>query len=410
VRQTETVHKRVSYACILAMLLLVSGSPVRAEWIRVTGESVVYGGDIAAARKAAQEDAIRKASMQYGAQVSSHDQVERGLLTESSIQVQSEAYVSRIVPVSEEVFDDSLLMILDVDVHIKKKELCTGITTNDYRRQVALVGFAFQDLAQASIGGLYQMEREIPAALNAMLVNSPRILVNQASHIQLYQELVNAPTSETEQRTLTKVVNAARDLGVQFVVSGVIRDISVRNPNAYQHSIIKNFGRWTTLSDLQRVFVVDLFIHDGFSGAIMFEHRYSAMGEWDSDPEQIRPMLSANFRELDYGQKVATVMQKMAADVESSVGCQPFMTRITRVEDKNILFEAGASAGVRPGDKFQVYRSRQLYDGDRFQGTHLKDMKLAIEVALVQPEFSSGDLSYDPTRINIQTDDVVVSW
>ncbi len=395
--------------CVIGLIGLCAG-PVQAEWMRVTGQAVVYGGDTAAARKAAQEDALRQASQQFGARVSSRDTVEEGLLTESRIQVQSDAYVSRILPVSEEIFDDSLSMTLDVDIYAKKKELCEGMTTNHYRRQIALLGFAFQDQTQASIGGLYQMERDIPTALNAMLINSPRLLVNQASQLQLYPQPVDAPTSETEQRTLTKAVKAARDLGVQFVVSGIIRDISVRSPDAFQHSIVKNFSRWTTLSDLQRTFVVDLFIHDGFSGAIMFEKRYSTMGEWDSDPEQSRPMLAASFRELDYGRKVADVLQKIAADIESNVGCQPFMTRITRVEDSNILFEAGSNSGIRPGDKFQVYRSRQLYDGDRYQGTHLKDMKLALEVALVQPEFASGDLSYDPTRINIQTDDVIVSW
>ncbi|OZG71156.1 hypothetical protein BTA51_22540 [Hahella sp. CCB-MM4] len=394
---------------LLAILLFV-GQPASAEWVRVTGESLVRGGDVAAARKAAQQDAISQASLQFGASISSQDTVEQGLLTESTIKVRSHSYASRIVPVSEEIIDGTLRLTLDLDMQAQKSELCAGMQTNQYRRHVALLSFALENQTQASVGGLYDIDRELPTALNGMLLNSPRLLVSQASHIQLYQELVNAPTHETEQRTLTKAVDEARKLGVQFIVSGVVRDVSLRSPDAYNRSIVKNVSRWLTLSDLERVFVVDLFIHDGFSGAIMFEKRYSTIGEWDADPEQNRPLLSAEFRELDYGKKVANVLHSMAADIEANLSCQPFMTRITRVEGRNILFEAGANSGIRPGDRFQIYRSRQLYDGTRFQGTHLADMKLALQVGLVQPEMSSGDLSLDPTRINIQADDVVVSW
>ncbi|WP_157497110.1 flagella assembly protein FlgT [Hahella ganghwensis] len=402
--------KRNRGGIVLATMMMLFAAMADAEWVRVTGEAVVRGGDVATARKEAQKDAIRQASLQFGASISSQDTVEQGLLTESTIKVSSDSYARRIVPVSEEIFDDTLQLTLDLDMQARKSELCEGMETNKYRRHVALLGFAMEDQTQADIGGLYNIERELPTALNGMLVNSPRLLVSQASHIQLYHELVNAPTHETEQRTLTKAVDEARKLGVQFVVSGVVRDLSVRSPDAYERSIVKNVSRWLTLSDLERAFVVDLFIHDGFSGAIMFEQRYSTMGEWDADPGQTRSLLSAEFRELEYGKKVANLLHQMASDIESNLSCQPFMTRITRVEGRNVLFEAGANSGIRPGDRFQIYRSRQLYDGTRFQGTHLADMKLALQVGLVQPELASGNLSLDPTRINIQVDDVVVSW
>ena len=122
------------------------------------------------------------------------------------------------------------------------------------------------------------------------------------------------------------------------------------------------------------------------------------------------PLNSAAFAATDYGAAVLAEINGMAADVEGQVACQPFITRIRKVEDKTLMIESGATQGVKPGDLLQVYRTRQLFEGTRYQGTELKDVKLALRVNQVQPELAFGDLSVDPTRYNVQTDDLLVVW
>ncbi|MDG9671407.1 flagellar assembly protein FlgT [Hahella sp. CR1] len=398
----------LSLSGVLGLLLTLGAGAAHAEWVRVTGRALIYGGDYQQARKTAQEDALRQAALMFGAEVSSTDQMELGRLTQSSVSVSSRAKAKRVVPVSEEVEDDTLVLTVDADMY--EQPLCDGASVNAYRRKLALLSFSLQDPRQASVGGLYGVERDIPSYLNQLLQSSPRLAVHEASQLHLYDELANAPTHETEQRTLTKAVSASRDLGVQFVVSGVVRNITLRDPEGLKRSVLNNTLRFVGLKDTYRVFDVEMFIHDGFSGAILFQKRYRTGADWEARADEHYGLLSAGFNEMEYGRAVKRALMSMAGDIEENVSCQPFMTRISRVEGRQIMFEAGANAGIRPGDTFQVYRSRQLFDATRFQGTELRDVKLALQVDQVQPEFSIGRLNIDPTRLNIQMDDVLIRW
>ncbi len=395
-------------ALLLSVLLMLGSISAQAQIIEVSGTGVIVNGDLAAARKMAREDALHQATLQVGASVSSRDRVELGRVTESTLEVRGKAHLHDLRPMQEIVDGDMLRVTYEAD--IRSVEVCRSPSAGVYRKHLGILGFSLQNHSQAAIGGLQGVERGIASQLATNLVASKEVLIHEASNIRLFGELINAPTSATHERTLTKAVDAARELGVQFVVSGIVRDISLRTPDSYANDLITNTLRYWELNDLERNFVVDMFVHDGFSGAILFEQRYAVSGEWIADRYQQLPFMSSAFLDLDYGQKVAQLLGRMAQDIEANVSCQPFMTRIARVEDRTILFESGANSGIRPGDRFQIYRTRQLFSGTRFQGTHLADVKQVLQVSQVQPEFSLGRLNTDPTRLNIQEDDVLVRW
>lgn len=403
------------------ILLLSISSVLRAEWVRVTGVGEISEGKLPAARAVAKADALQKITSQYtlkdnGWARSAMNRSSNGWLSASSKasmadQSQSanaDSAIRRIRVVNEQVEGGKLMVTFDID--IVSRNYCGQAAAGGYKKRVGLLGFTLQDRSHASLGGLHDIERGLSATLTEQLVHSGHTLPFSASQIRLYDEVINAPTHETNERLLSHAVAEARELGVQFIVSGVIRTIALRDQDAFASSLVRSSMRLLDMTDLQRDFVVDLFIHDGFSGSLLFENRYQTSGSWAADKTSRVSFMSANFLALDYGRKVQQQLQLMALDIEASTDCQPYMTRITGVEDRVIVFGSGASAGIKPGDKFQLYRARQLYQGSRFQGNHLMPLKQVVQVSQVQPDFSMGLLNTDPTRINIQQDDVLVRW
>ena len=221
---------------------------------------------------------------------------------------------------------------------------------------------------------------------------------------------MDAPTSYTEQQTLTKAAAFAKQTGAQFVVSGVIRDLGFEDEAALGTSYWARLKRLGQQSNTNRRFVVDVFVHDGFSGAIIWQKNYALSEEWTTDPGKKIGFGSAEFWQDDYGVAVGGMINEMAAMIDDQLRCQPFMTRISRVEGKTIHFLSGASSGVRPGDKLALYRTLNFYDADLLQGVELTNVKTTLTVSQVHPSFASGKVLVDPGRLNIQIDDLLVAW
>lgn len=194
------------------------------------------------------------------------------------------------------------------------------------------------------------------------------------------------------------------------MVGGIIRRMALTDASAFSRSPWGRLVRAVGQVDLSREFVVDMYIYDGFSGAMMFQKRYQTLGEWSAERGDPLPLTSVGFAQTGYGTAVLDTLADMASDVEVQVACQPFITRIRKVENKMVMIESGATQGLRIGDELKVYRTRQLFEGTRYQGTEIRDVKLALKVNQVQPELAFGELQVDPTRYNIQTDDLLILW
>src|SRR5690606_48511 len=198
--------------------------------------------------------------------------------------------------------------------------------------------------------------------------------------------------------------------GVQFVISGVVRNIGVRAPESFQRSAWNNALRGLGMRDTERSFAVELFVHDGFSGEVIYQQRYQTSGNWHLAPDQAVPFASAGFWRVEYGKAVQRLLGDLVADVDEHLRCLPFMTRITRAQGDLLQFNAGGNTGVRPGDELQVYRASETYDAQLQKGMELTDAQVSLKVIQVQPGFAQGRLEVDAGRVNIQADDVLIAW
>lgn len=400
-------YKRAQIFAVFVLLLSVSFS-ASAEWIQVTGKASLQHGRYDLAREQAMKDALRQAAYQYGVDIDSQQLMENGQLKEDNFNLSSRAKVKQSVIHSESEEDGYLLLTLNVDM--VNQPLCAETQASSYKKELAVLGFSLQVPEQVNMGSLKNIERGLASELGRRLKEVDSVVVYEQSQVAIYDDLRNAPSRYTDQLTLTNVANYAKQAGVQFVVSGVIRDLSLEDPSAFATDYWAKLKRLAQKANQNRRFVVDLFVHDGFSGSIVWQKQFSTRGEWQAELTDKIGFGSSEFMREEYGQKVAELIKAMAENVTEQVHCQPFMTRISRVEGKTLHFSSGASSGIRPGDALALYRTSNFYDSDRLSGIDLENVKTALTVTQVHPNFSSGTISVDSGRLNIQEDDLLIVW
>ena len=395
---------------LIALVLLLGASWCQAAWMTATGRAEVVAGQYDLARQAARDDALRQLALGTQARVSSESAVEQGQLTRDRLNVRSDVQIRGTRILDEQVSGNMMTLTLAADVVSLPAATCAANTANGYRKPVAVLGFALQHPEQALIGQLQNVDRALSGVLTQALNERGHMLALEASHLRLYEDPTNAPARQTDRQTLTQALETAKHLGVQFVISGVVRNIGVRAPESFQRSAWNNALRGLGMRDTERSFEVELFVHDGFSGEVIYQQRYQTSGNWHLAPDQAVPFASAGFWRVEYGKAVQRLLGDLVADVDEHLRCLPFMTRITRAQGDLLQFNAGGNTGVRPGDELQVYRASETYDAQLQKGMELTDAQVSLKVIQVQPGFAQGRLEVDAGRVNIQADDVLIAW
>lgn len=392
----------------LLCLLLVTGSAAQAVVLEGTGHALVKGDDVESAREEARRAALRDVALQYEARVSSQDTMENGVVTESRLRVASSARARDVQVVEEHRRGNLLRLTVRADMSAAGSSCGAGDAAR-LRKRVAVTGFPILHPDQARVGRLDDAGEILPHWLQASLRDEGDLQMFGATTSQLFQDLLNAPTQQRNDNRLTNVVQLARELGVQFVVTGVIRDLGVADPSAWGTSVLSRMRRGVGLANQQRRFVADMMVYDGFSGSPVYQRRFATEGQWDAGPGAADGFGSAGFQETAYGQAVYGLMDEMKVAINEALACQPFITRITRVEGQKVTLESGATAGLRPGDELHLYRSASFFDAPGAT-PELTDGKTTLTINNVHPDFSNGLVPVPPGQLNIQRGDVAIVW
>ena len=249
----------------------------------------------------------------------------------------------------------------------------------------------------------------LPRMLNEELSPRETLLVHSALDRRLYTRPLNAPTVQATDRRLTRASELTRSMGVQFVISGVVREIGVEDPDAWGTSKVAQWSRALGASNQQRRFAVDVFVYDGLSGIMVMSDRMEVRGAWDHAPESDVGFGSPAFFETQFGQRIGERLSELADEVAVNLGCQPFIASVERVEGERIRISAGADSGLRPGQSMELLRAERYLDQPGAYPA-LRPTGQTMEVQQVQPRFSSGRLSLEGGRINVQRGDRVVIW
>ncbi|MDK8463200.1 flagella assembly protein FlgT [Marinobacter sp. SS13-12] len=392
---------------ILVITVLMLAANVQAVVLEGVGHATIYNDDVDSARQEAKKAALRDVSLQYEARISSRDTMENGVVTESRLQVASSSRARSVKVVDEYRRDD--LMRVTVRADMSESGSCSAGEASGLRKRVAVTGFPMVYPDQARIGRIDDAGEILPQLLQADLRATGNLQVFGATTQRLFSDLLNAPTQQKFNNRLTNVIQVARELGVQFVVAGVIRDVGVSDPDAWGTSIIDRMQRGVGAANQNRRFVADLMIYDGFSGAPVYQERFATEARWDAGPGSSDGFGSAGFQETRYGQAVGDLMKEMTSAVNNALACQPFITRVSRVDGRKVTLDSGATAGLRPGDELKLYRSASFFDSPGAT-PELQDSGTTMTVNNVHPDFSNGRIPVSGGLINIQRDDVAIVW
>ena len=399
---------------LLFWLVWLGAGLANAAVLEGVGHANVRENNIDQARAEARQAAMRDLALQYQARVSTRDTLENGQLTHSHTELSSMAEVSNATIVDEYRRGNLLRVVVRAELSgpsASGGESCQAGESSGLRKRVAITGFPIVMPEQGGDPGLDDAGEKLPQALVGRLQQQGRLQVLGATSLRLFASLPDAPTSQSNMASnhLTNVVQLARELGAQFVVSGVIRDMGVADPDAWGSSILSRMQRGIGLADTSRRFEAEIMIFDGFSGSPVFRKRFETSASWDPKGRGTEGFASAGFESSEWGKAVTGVISDMALAVNSALNCQPFMARITRVDDGKVTLASGATAGLRPGDQLNIYRSQQYFD--TLNGTpELTDAGVSITLDNVHPDFSTGRLAISGRQINIQREDLAIIW
>jgi len=289
--------KRLSSLVLLCALALplVFATGVQAVVLEGVGHASIYNGDLETARAEARKAAIRDLSLQYEARVSTHDTMENGVITESRMRLASSARTRNVRIIDEYQSGNLLRVVVRGDISESRGQ-CHAGESSRLKKQVAVTGFPVLYPDQASVGRIDDAGEILPQQLQQRLMEQGGFQVFGATTSRMFTDLLNAPTVWQGNNQLTNVLQVAREMEVQFVVTGVIRDLGVADPSAWGTSVLDRMQRGIGAVDQQRRFAADLVVYDGFSGSPVYQQGFAISADWDAGPGRSVGFGSEGFR------------------------------------------------------------------------------------------------------------------
>lgn len=397
----------ISYCSIL----VIFSTQLAAVTVQATGQAVVVNGDISSARNIAITRAKQQAALQASAFISTHQQLKEGVIVEDNMSVESLAKIGTSKVINETINSNILSVVISVNINSQNK--CTnGNSGNKYRKRVAIAAFPMIDPSQSQIGRLRNIESSLASELTRRLSSTSNLEALNAGNLMLQPDPSTAASAQLPQGALSTVLQQTRQLRVQHVISGVVRNLSMLTPSVFREKnyFVNKYNKYDYLSSkYMRAFEVDMFIHDGLTGSLISQKRFRTAGLWGNNDRQTFGFASSPFWQLDYGKQVSIELDNMADDINNTLRCNSFSVEITRANENRLWLKAGRAAGIKNGDMFDVYRKSTFYDYQQNPTIELSQTNLTLTVKKVQSNSAEGIVNGFAEQSNIQAGDILIS-
>jgi hypothetical protein len=246
-------------------------------------------------------------------------------------------------------------------------------------------------------------------------MESGDFIVSNSANINLYPRPDLAP--ELQDRTAyhpSKLMQIAASNGVQFVLSGVIRDLEVESTEYISGAGPLAFARSLARDVIARRGIgIDVYVHDGFTGALIFQQRYMDTVIGDVWIPSSYTVGSERFNSTSTGEKITQIIEQASNDISRALSCYPFTTRIIEVKDNQVFIEAGAQERINVGDQLVVYSSTgedlNVDGGMSFVGRD-KQPTGVLTIINITPRYAIGRLEVPARELGIRVGDWAKSW
>lgn len=404
----------------LALALLVLSGIASAQSIEAEGVAVLDAGGNDKARQLALQDALYQAALSASAQVEGSSAFSAAGELRENIRISAAARVTNHSIIREWVNNGMLHVLIRAEIR-NEAPANQPLPATKYRKKITVTRFHTTNSLQVEditdIWNAYPLEllRRLGARGGVLPVNTASSLLSSGN-----QTNPDAPAN----RDLIRRI--AEQTGSQLVISGIILDAgsgaeTLRPYAGWQGS---ESGRrfelglpWPSLSAgikpeaSERRLDVEIFLHDGLTGALVARHRHNALANGRVMVGRDKPFASAAFFATPFGQVLEQILNSQVEAISSDLECLPFMANIVRIDGKKVFLDAGGTSALAPGDKLMVYHRNPSAPVTRFSATAALGVPetpaTTLTLTQVQPLFAVGDLAADPAKANVQVGDVV---
>jgi hypothetical protein len=404
---------KILFQGILLSLVLLSQAYAtdqpRANVVTVEGQAVINKNMPQLAKQQALQDAIRQASMQSSVNLHSQTTVDQNNVSLDTVSMRTAATVKNTKIIKEWTSGNIYHVVATVELSADNS--CSA----HYRKRITATAFPLAKQEQVSGNETQDLYVGIPRELNNHLTESGDFVGSNATNVNLYPRADLAP--EIQDRGAyhpSSVMQIAASHGAQLVLSGVIRDLEVESsqyirgegPLAYAKSLVRDLVATRGIG-------IDVFVHDGFTGALLFQQRYTDDVVGDVWIPATYTVGSERFNSTSTGAKIAQLINQASMDISQALSCHPFATRIVEIKDNKIFIDAGTQEKLNVGDQLMVYSTGgddlNLDGGTSFVG---KDRQPAGVVTLINvtPRYSIGNLEAPARDLGVRIGDWVQSW
>lgn len=409
-------------ATLLALLAAACWSlPLAAMTLEAEGVAALDAGGPDKARQQAVQDALRQAALSAGAQVQASSSSNSATQGSESLRVTPTASVTKHTVVREWTHD-GLLHVL-VRAEIQETPSACGVTGSPHAYRKKITATRFYVMNSLQVEDITDIWTGYPLELLRRLGASGDLFpINSAHALQIGARDLSPDTAAN--RDIIRAI--AVQTGSQFVLSGIILDAG------WQGERISPYAGWQgdhggrrfeialPFNQLaagirpvptERRFDVEIFLHDGLTGALVARHRENVLVNGKVMVGRDKLFASAAFFATDYGQALDRIMNAQTAAIRGDVACLPFTANVLRVEGRKVFIDAGTTSRLAPGDKLTLYRTKPEQPAITLNTQALLGVPEAPATTLtltqVQPLIAIGELAADPVKLNIQAGDIV---
>ncbi len=357
-------------------------------WFEASGQAAIESGNTELARQNATQEAIKQALLFAGASVKSVQSMANGLLENDRFEVRSVGEVANIELIDEIYSDGYITVSIRADIFSQSKT-CDG---SDYNKTIATTWYPMVNRAQATVGGIFDLGAQLPKRLSQHFLKTAHH--SQLVNIEPYYHTANGPNNVNEITTL------ARKTQSQYVLTGVIEDISV-----FQEPV-SSLKFWES-PKITRQFAYQTQLFDGYTGEKLWEKSYSLSSLWDIDMHAQVDVASNTLWQSQYGESVDDVLEDIAVSIDEELACKPAYGRILQVQSGTLHLNIGEHHGVDRGDELTLFQVNQFYDpqGRLHSQYHIHPTK--VEVTQVFANSSMAVAADNSLLANIQANDFV---
>jgi len=366
---------------LLLLTALIAGNAAAERFIETVGSATISNDARQTAKQHAIKDAMQQAMLQAESRVDSSAAISKNVLVMESSRVTAAGTVED-VNVLEEWEKDGIYFVR-IRAQVPRHKLRKPSPAARYRKKIAALQFEIENHSQTV--DLTDIERSLPREILRRLELTDQFITIDGSDYLVAKN----PQASAKLDDSYAYSQIAEKLGAQIILSGIIRDAGVS----------KEWGIFK-----KRHLEIEIFLHDGLSGARIARHRISETVENAGWYKPGLVMFSQDsFYNSNYGRVFERVLQRQTELLFADMENIPFSARVVDIKNKQIYFDAGLLSQIKTGDVLMTYRlSPEPLNGTNgyFLG-YQEEPVASMAVKTVQPHFSAGQLETDASKLYV---------